>query len=231
MSIRIFGSPLSPFVMKVQGVLHLKNLEYELLKPSGPGDLRKHSPVTGKIPTAVVGGENLYDSTFIVERLDRDHPEPPVWSEDPQARAAQRLLEDWADESLYFHLMALRLTKASAPKSVAQVTETMSAPVRLLAGPVLRRLIASNVRAQGMGRLPEADVVRELAARMDDLEMQLGETPYFFSDAPSVADLAVAAQLNVGLSGPTPQFDELLKTRAGLRGHLERVQRVARWSE
>ena len=199
--------------MKVQGVLHLKKLEYELEAPAGPGDLKKWSPVTGKIPAAEINGESVYDSTFINRRLEALYPVPPMWSSDPTVRSAQHLLEDWADESLYFHLMALRLAPQHADDSVAQITATMSPVVRTIAKPVLKRSIRGIVTAQGMGRLPVDLVVRELGERMDDLERQLGDGAYFFADEPSAADLGVAAQLECGTGGPTPEFGELLKTR------------------
>jgi glutathione S-transferase len=81
-----------------------------------------------------------------------------------------------------------------------------------------------------MGRLPVEAVARELAARLDDLAVQLGDRPFFFSEEPSVADLAVCGQLEMGLSGPTPEVNELVESRPALGEYLGRVRPGARWA-
>ena len=47
------------------------------------------------MPVIEIDGERVYDSTFIVRRLDEIEPKPALLSPDPFVAAQQRLLEDW----------------------------------------------------------------------------------------------------------------------------------------
>src|SRR5262245_2562081 len=95
--ITLFGGRASPFVEKVYRALRYKRVEFRLEGIKKPRDLRRWNPVTGKMPVLEVDGERVYDSTFILRRVDEWFPERPLWSSDPGVAAAQRLLEDWAD--------------------------------------------------------------------------------------------------------------------------------------
>ena len=53
--------------------------------------------------------------------------------------------------------------------------------------------------------------------------MWLGDRPYFFSDRPSVADLAIFGQLNMLQSGPTPQAERLIAQRPKLADYFLRL--------
>ena len=224
--ITVFGSRLSPFVEKVARGLQLKKIEYELVPPQGFGDLRRWSPQTGKMPVADINGERIYDSTLILRRINELFPEPPLLSRDPEIAAAQRQLEDWADESLYWYVMALRWTRKNARATVGQITEGAPALRRALLGVMLRRFLGSKPRAQGLGRLPDAVVVRELSGRLDDLIIQLGGRPFFFSDQPSIADLAVYGMLHAGISGPTPEVNRLVGERPPLGDWMRRLEQA-----
>ncbi len=81
--VTVYGSPPSPFVEKVRRGLALKKVDYELVPPKSPFDLRRWNPQTGKMPVVEIDGERTYDSTFILRRLDALFPEPPLVSTDP----------------------------------------------------------------------------------------------------------------------------------------------------
>jgi hypothetical protein len=147
-AIRLFGNRLSPFVEKVYLGLQLKKLPVELVEPTSPLDLRRWNPQTGKMPVLEMDGEHLYDSTFILRRIDERFPNPPLVSADPRVAAAQRQLEDWSDESLYWHTMSLRWCARNAASSKEQITATMRPILRPLAGFLLGRQIG---RGPGVG--------------------------------------------------------------------------------
>lgn len=220
----LYGTRLSPFVEKVARALALKKVPYRLVPPASPMDLRKWNPQTGKIPVMELGGERLWDSTFILARLDERFPDPPLFSADPAVAAAQRLLEDWSDESLYWYVMALRWTKKNAPASVSQIVAELSAFVRPMARLVLPRQIGRLPWAQGLGRLPDPMLVRGLGHRLDDLSTLLGRNRFFHADAPSAADLALYGQFSTMRSGPTPEAERLLDDRPALTDFMKRVE-------
>ncbi len=150
----LFGSRLSPFVEKVARALQRKRLRFREVDVTSPLDLKRWNPTTGKMPVLELDGARIYDSTFILRRLDEVEPEPPLFAEDPATAAAQRLLEDWSDEALYWYVMALRWAKQNAAATTAQITTSVPRLLRPLVGPLVARLVGSTPRAQGLGRLP-----------------------------------------------------------------------------
>lgn len=222
--LRLFGSRLSPFVEKVVRGLARKKLEYELVPISSPLDFRRWSPQTGKMPVLEIEGDRVYDSTFILRRLDERFPEPPFYAQDPAVAAAQRLLEDWSDESLYWYAMAVRWSDRNRAATTEQLAGTLPALFRPLARLVLPRQLGGMARAQGLGRLPYETVLVEYGRRLDELVLCLGESPYFHAEEPSGADLAIHGQLRGAQSGPTPELAELVAHRPALLQWMERVE-------
>jgi glutathione S-transferase len=223
----VFGSRLSPFVEKVVRALSMKGIAFRIEEPRGPRDFARWNPQTRKMPVVALDGQHLYDSTFIVRRLDELVPAPPLVSLDGLTAAKQRLLEDWADESLYWYGMALRWSPKNKAASARQILAGLPAAIRAIARLLLPRQIRATTIAQGLGRLPHDVLVRELAGHLDSLVAILGSRPFFHADRPSVADLAIFGQLRMLGSGPTPEAAALVQERPALIGHLRRVQDVA----
>lgn len=226
----VFGSRLSPFVEKVVRALALKGMEFELVPPRGPRDFSRWNPQTKKMPVIELEGTRTYDSTLIIRRLDELVPEPPLTASDNATAAAQRHLEDWADESLYWYGMALRWKPKNMRATSAQIFGTLPTAARAIASLILPRQIRATTLAQGLGRLPEELLIGELARHLDDLVTILGEQPFFFADRPSIADLAVYGQFQMLGSGPTPEAAALISERQALVSHMDRVEAAARVS-
>lgn len=224
----VFGSRLSPFVEKVVRALAMKGIGFRLVEPGGPRDFAKWNPQTKKMPVLELNGERTYDSTFIVRRLDEMTPEPPLVSRERSVAAAQRHLEDWADESLYWYGMALRWSPKNRGATAKQIFGGLAPPIRAIASLVLPRHIRNTTLAQGLGRLPQDVLVRELGGHLDDLMMVLGDRPFFFAERPSVADLAIYGQFHMLCSGPTPEAEALVKEHPGLVAHTRRVEEAAK---
>jgi glutathione S-transferase len=225
MAVRLMGFRISPFVEKVVRGLRYKKIDFEELRPRSPMELRKWSP-TGKMPVLEWDGERIYDSTFILRKLDEAVAEPALFAAEPRTAAKQRLLEDWSDESLYWYTMALRWAEPNADASTEQLAATVPALLRPLARPIFRRQISKMARAQGLARLPYDVLVSEYGKRLDDLVMLLRDQPFFYAESSiglSAADLAIFGQLTAARSGPTPQADELISHRPVLIDWLKRV--------
>lgn len=225
MAVRLMGFRMSPFVEKVVRGLHYKKIEFEEIRPSSPFELRKWSP-TGKMPVLEWDGERIYDSTFILRKLDEVVAEPPLFAAEPRTAAKQRLLEDWSDESLYWYTMALRWAAPNADATTEQLATTVPALIRPLARPIFRRRISAMARAQGLARLPYDVLASEYGKRLDELVMLLGDRPFFYSETPTVlsaADLAIFGQLTSARSGPTPDADGLISHRPALVDWQKRV--------
>ncbi len=126
-------------------------------------------------------------------------------------------------------MRAFRWHPKNEPRTIAQNSRFVPAPVRLFAKPRLRRLVGHLVKAQGMGRLPYARLTAELGNRLDDLVPLLGKQPCFYADRPSVADLAIYGQFATGWTGGgTPDFAEHVSQRAALGNWRKRVEEATR---
>ncbi len=227
---RLFGSRLSPFVEKVARALDLKRIPFDIVPPHGPRDFGKWNPQTGKMPVLELGGERLYDSTFILRHVDRRHPDPPLFSADATVAAQQRMLEDWSDEALYWYVMALRWTDDNRRASAKQILDTLPPYIAAVARFFLPRQLRGTTLAQGLGRLPHEVALREFGERMDDLVRILAAKPFFYGDRPSAADLAIYGQLNTLCSGPTPDAAQQIHARSPLVGWMRRVEAATKSS-
>ena len=222
---RIIGPAVSPFVVKTLAAADYKGFAYEHSEYVGIRELGKYNSTTGKVPVALFDGEAVYDSTLILRRFDEIHSEKPLVSSDPTVASQQRILEDWADESLYWNMMAFRWHDKNEHRTIAQNARFVPAPVRLFAKPMLRRLVGRQTRAQGMGRLPYDMLVGELGKRLDDLVVLLTQHPFFCSDKPSIADFAIYGQVCTGSSeGITPDFAEIVEQRGALEDWRSRLE-------
>ncbi len=226
MKVTVFGTRFSPFVEKVVRGLLLKGVPFELVEPKSPTDLKKWNPQTRKMPVVEFDGEKVIDSTFILRRLDELVPTPPLFADDPLVAANQRQLEDWADESLYWYVMAFFWTPKNADAVANRNLSMVPGFLRPLLVPVMRRQIGKMVHAQGLARLPEETLVREFGARLDDLLRMLGERPYFYDERPSVADLAVYGQLAMGQGELAPETRAEIARRPRLTEYMKRVEQA-----
>ena len=98
----LHGVTLSPFVRKVRFACAEKGIEYEnnpQLPFNQPPEFLAISPL-GKIPVWQEGDFTVPDSSVIIDYLERTHPTPPLYPEDPQLRAQALFLEEYADTKL-----------------------------------------------------------------------------------------------------------------------------------
>ena len=116
-------------------------------------ELKKYNPATGKVPIVLFDGAAVYGSTVILRRFDHGHPSPALLSDDANIAAQQQMLEDWSDESLSWHMMAFRWHPKNEPRTIAQNSRFVPAPVRLFAKPLLRRLVGHLSQGAGNGPL------------------------------------------------------------------------------
>ncbi len=213
----------SPFCVKVHYALRYKHLPFEVVNLATPGQSKKLNS-RGKLPVLTYDGTPIGDSTDIIRFLEEHHPEPRLYPQDPRARANALLLEDWADESLYWHAV---YENWMVDDQFAEFAKYVAAPIPALARPivkvVVRRQLRNQVNAQGFGRMTVDEERRKLGEALDWLQTLAGGE-FLCGDALTVGDLAVAAQLS-SLTSPfnKPTAAEVAKRR-GLAAWFERVK-------
>jgi glutathione S-transferase len=218
----LYGPAQAPFTEKVRRALLLKGLEFELCEPSGPEDYRRWSPKTGLLPVLDLAGEHIPDSTDILLRLDEMHPDPPLLSRDPRVAGQQRRLEDWADENLLWHFNRwMRIRREEGP-----ATETGGIWRWFVRRVTPLRWFLAWLAAGGTWERPETALLRGLGDRLDDLLNFLAARPFFYSDRPSMADLAVYSMLYSMCNDAVPGSARLVARRPTLIDFMRRVERA-----
>jgi glutathione S-transferase len=183
----IYGSPVSPFVRKVAGVCLLKGVGYEIEAVNvfdPPQWFRDISPMK-RIPVLrdrSVAEEGLAgtipDSSAICAFIEKKHPAPALYPEDPMALGEALFIEEFADTSLamagglgIFRPIFFAISKGEEP---------------------------------GLDKAREA-WANQLPPVFDVLEARLGGRAFFAGDALSIADITVACVLmQIALVAETP---------------------------
>lgn len=218
----------SPFCVQLRRIMAYKKLAFEV-RTHPLADLRRvrrFNPI-GKLPALEHRGQWVADSTDIAHYLERQFPDVPILPATPREAALSHVLEDWADESLYFYEMRLRFTFAS---SARRNLPRMVAMDRGLARWLLLRLIPRGLNGilarQGLGRKTEeqvmADVERHLDALVALLEPGLWLLP---GETPTLADFAVHAMLEC--IGHADEGGEVLDRRPALGRWMARLDDLA----
>jgi glutathione S-transferase len=185
-------------------------------------------------PILELDGEAIGDSTAIIGALERRHPDPPLYPEDPAERRRALDLEDFFDEELAPHARLLAFHEATRdPGTLDRYTvRLLPAPVRgsrAVRGAANRFFSTAWGLRYGVKSDVAADVARtKILAALDRLEAELDGRPYLVGDRFTVADLTAASlfyPLVLPPEGPQlppppeaiERFREPLKERPGYR--------------
>jgi glutathione S-transferase len=164
----VFGVNASPFVRKVRVALAEKNVAYDLV-PTFPGDadpkFRAMSPL-GKIPAFKDGERTLCDSSVILAYLERVHPTPALYPQDPYDFARALWFEEYGDSAVI---------QATGPKVFF---EKIVAPL-FFKRPTNQEVVDKAVK-------------EEVPPLCDYLESQL-TGDYFVGNRFSIADIGIAS--------------------------------------
>lgn len=183
----IYGSPVSPFVRKVAGVCIAKGVAYEVEAinvfdpPQWFRDISpmKRIPVLRDRSVAEEGvAGTIADSSAICAFIDKKHPAPALYPEDPMALGEALFIEEYADTALamagglgIFRPIFFALSKGQEPG-------------------------LDNARDAWANQLPPV---------FDVLETRLAGRAFFAGDALSIADISVTTVLmQVSLVAETP---------------------------
>ena len=216
---------VSPFCDKIRRVLHYKRKRYETHEVPPTETLvrlRRLNP-TGKVPILEHRDAIVTDSSEIARYLDINFPNPPIYPEDARERALCHIIEDWADESLYFFELWFRFgLRENADEWSRRSSE--SEPPGLLRRATQRAiptLMRNVLRAQGLGRKHPTEVLDEFDRHLTSVASWLDENEWLVGDRLSIADIAVYAQL--ACAGDTGEGSALLAGHPRVLAWMERV--------
>lgn len=196
--ITLYQFEISPFCDKIRRVLHVKGLPYEVREVPLAETLTTVRRVNkaAKLPSLDHDGELVVDSTDIARFLEAKYPDPALLPSEPRERALCHVLEDWADESLYFYEATMRFTwPENAARWVPELTRSEPAWLRPLTAPIVPLAVRNTVRAQGVGRKSRDQILRDVRAHAAAVDGLLAGGDWLAGRALSLADIAVFAQL------------------------------------
>ena len=218
----------SPFCTKVHRALVLKSLDYEPRDMTSPAQLRRLNPKK-KVPVLEVDGELIADSTAILRFLERKWPEPRLYPDDPVVGARVKLIEDWADESLYWHAVYLRWKISANFKRLApKFFSFVPAPARFVIAPIVRRQVLAQLSGQGIGRLSTKEVQDNLEDHLRMFDVLVGSEPFLAGESISAADLAVFGPMQALRAPSTPEGREAIGRHPVTLSWMHRVDERTR---
>ncbi len=216
---------ISPFCDKVRRALYLKGMPWDTVEvPLIPGAKFKAISPTGKFPAVDFGGEIIVDSSNILDHLDRLVPVPPLLPADPKLRADALILEDWADESLYFFDMTMRNWPQNRQYFIDDLLHAETGLKRRIMAAMVPGAVRKHAVAQGLGRKSEAQVTADLARHYDALVARLDGQDWLAGPAISIADIAVRSMHFV--IDRTIEGKRLTDARPALAAWAARVDRL-----
>jgi glutathione S-transferase len=227
MTITLYQFELSPYADKVRRVMRLKGVAFETVEipVSAPKKFSHISP-TGKFPAVVSDGKTIVDSTDICRWLEAQFPEPRVAPENPRDAALATILEDWADEALYFYDLTMRNWPQNRAWFVQDLLHHQKPGfTRNLLAAVIPGALLKATKAQGLGRKAEATVVADLAAQFGALAALVADGGWLAGPRLSTADIAVRVMVNV--IERAREGRALLEARPALADWARRVDAAA----
>lgn len=186
---------LSPYNEKVQRMLNLKGVPFEqqywLL-----GDRNKVKQInpTGKLPALEHDGHWVCDSTDVAHYIEQQWPEPRLIPTEPALAAQVHVLEDWADESLYFYEMRLRFTTpGNQERNIPRMVANEKPFLRWFLPRVIPKGILKITENQGIGRKSIEQLTIDVTRHIDAVDGLLQAGDWLVDNRLTLADLAVYA--------------------------------------
>ncbi|MBP6011714.1 MAG: glutathione S-transferase family protein [Alphaproteobacteria bacterium] len=208
---RIFGAEMSPYSVKVRAYARYKQLPHQWLNRGGDNaaEYAKYAKIQ-IVPLVVTPeGEAIQDSTPIIERLERDHPEPSIYPQDPALNFLSALLEELADEwgnKWMFHYRWRRDIdqKACAMRLALAMNPAMDEATQGAFAEQIRTRMVSRVWFVGSSDATAPIIEETFHAALAQLDAHLKDRAYLFGARPSFADFALWGQIYNMWTDPTP---------------------------
>jgi len=193
------GSPdSSPFVTKAMALLRMAGAPHRVVLGmpfAGPHQF---------LPYIVDGGLKIPDTCLIREHLERAYGFDFDGGLSPVERATAWAIARMCEDHLYFAMLRERwlddgIFRAGLGR---YMFDRVPAPARPLARAMLRRMNASRLKGQGLGRHKVEDIRRLGARDISALAALLGARPFLMGERPCGADASVFGLVDAILTPP-----------------------------
>ena len=189
---------VSPFAAKVRRVMYYKGIDFSAKNYglTAAGKIKKISP-TGKAPILEHDGQFIVDSTDIIRYLEKLSPQNPVFPEYPVLKAQAHIMEDWADESLYFYDLTMRCWPNNSDLLADDLLLEDKGLMKKFLHGVIPKAIGKQAKAQGIGRKDKEIVCREVAVHFESINALVSEQQWLVGQQLSIADISVISMCTV----------------------------------
>jgi len=215
----------TPFAIKVQRILDWKRLPYRVHEV---GWLERAQVLpalssSNKLPVLEYDGVLVEDSTSIAYFLEARHPSPPLIPDDTLLAARCSMLEDWADEVLYWYGVYAQRRITETPIVVDAYFRDLPEDFRARAIELTNDGVEKNLHRQGFGRYPKEKIMADIRRGLDALSAFVASDAFAAGPAPSLADFALFGQFHRRLAGTDPWLETEVAARPALGAWLARV--------
>ncbi|MFQ3323453.1 MAG: glutathione S-transferase [Pseudomonadales bacterium] len=188
----------SPFCAKIRRVLYYKFLSFDMVNYAllDISKVRKLSPI-GKLPVLEHKGVFIADSSEITAYLDELTPDKPLIPADSLQQAQVHIIEDWADESLYFYDVTMRCWDNNITLLEDDLLIENPGLFGRLIRPIVGKALRKTTATQGIGRKPKKQVLEDVERHFKALEALLENSDWLVGDELTIADISVASMCTV----------------------------------
>ncbi len=211
---------VSPFAAKVRRVMYYKGIDFDVVNYglTGAGKIKKLNP-RGKAPFLEHRGEIIPDSTDIISYLEKHYIDKPVIPSDPIFKAQTHILEDWADESLYFYDLTMRSWPNNAQSLADDLLLEDSGLMEKIFRAIIPKAIAKQASSQGVGRKEHSAVCDEVGEHFNAINVLVSNNDWLVGEQLSIADISVVSMCTV------------LERAEEARAMMEKLPQLMAWRE
>lgn len=207
---RIIGAEMSPYSVKVRSYFRYKAIPHQWIprNAASQAEFEKYAKMP-IIPLVVTpDGTGIQDSTPIIERVEKLHPEPSIHPEEPVTNFISTLIEEFGDEwgnKWMFHYRwareidqrcsAGRIARMRAPKASEEEHAA-------LAGQVRARMV-ERLWYVGSNELTASQIEIGFLDMLGMLDDHLSTRPYLFGGRPAFGDFGLWGQFYELWTDPT----------------------------
>ncbi len=208
---RIFGAENSPFSVKVRSYFRYKGIPHEWIvrDSSSMGEYKKFAKLP-LIPLLVTpDDEAVQDSTPIIEKIERAHPDPSIHPSDEATAFISALVEEFGDEwgnkwMLHYRWAREADQVAASQRLVAEMAPEMSEDQRAGMAKGIAERMVGRVWFVGSNKKTAAQIEDSWVAGVELLEAHLAGRSFLFGERPAFADFGLWGQVYNASLDPTP---------------------------
>jgi glutathione S-transferase len=228
--LRLFGSELSPYSVKVRSYFRYKGIPHEWLPrtPANQAEFQKYAKLP-LIPLVVAAdGTAIQDSTPIIEHFEATSHEPSIVPGDPTLAFLSALVEEYGDEWGNKWMFHYRWNyKADRWSTAERIALQMAGPQGPLGVAQARAMVADRMtgRLGFVGSSEKTKPLIEASFRraLGLLDTHLASRPYLLGGRPALADFGLWGQFYEAATDPTPS-DKMRASAPNVMAWVERMQ-------